>query len=64
MTVTNGIKTNGKIKSKNQLRRMKAKAKKAEEKTVKVRTTRLAHGRAFLILRIRRRVSMGTWTKT
>ena len=64
MTVTNGIKTNGKIKSKNQLRRMKAKAKKAEEKTVKVRTTRLAPGRILLILFIRRRVSMGTWTKT
>ncbi len=33
---TNGIKANGKIKSKNQLRRLKAKQKKAEEKTVKV----------------------------
>ena len=31
MTVTNGIKTNGKIKSKNQLRRLKAKQKKAEQ---------------------------------
>ncbi|KAM5538103.1 hypothetical protein V8D89_008300 [Ganoderma adspersum] len=31
----NGIKTNGKLKSKNQLRRMKAKAKKAEEKVTK-----------------------------
>ncbi|EIW60418.1 DUF382-domain-containing protein [Trametes versicolor FP-101664 SS1] len=32
---TNGIHTNGKIKSKNQLRRLKAKQKKAEEKSVK-----------------------------
>ncbi|EJF66233.1 hypothetical protein DICSQDRAFT_49878 [Dichomitus squalens LYAD-421 SS1] len=32
VTATNGTKTDGKIKSKNQLRRMKAKAKKAEEK--------------------------------
>ena len=32
MTVTNGIKTNGKVKSKNQLRRLKAKQKKAEDK--------------------------------
>ena len=31
-TVANGIKVNGKIKSKNQLRRFKAKQKKAEEK--------------------------------
>ena len=31
-TVANGIKVNGKIKSKNQLRRLKAKQKKAEEK--------------------------------
>nr|VWO98897.1 Arf family GTPase [Ganoderma boninense] len=31
----NGIKANGKVKSKNQLRRMKAKAKKAEEKVTK-----------------------------
>ncbi|TFK91760.1 DUF382-domain-containing protein [Polyporus arcularius HHB13444] len=36
---TNGIKANGKIKSKNQLRRLKAKQKKAEEKTVKVNGT-------------------------
>ncbi|KAI0371640.1 DUF382-domain-containing protein [Pilatotrama ljubarskyi] len=34
-TMTNGLKTNGKIKSKNQLRRLKAKQKKAEEKSVK-----------------------------
>ncbi|KAI9065478.1 DUF382-domain-containing protein [Trametes sanguinea] len=33
--MTNGIKANGKIKSKNQLRRLKAKQKKAEEKVVK-----------------------------
>ena len=32
----NGIKANSKIKSKNQLRRLKAKQKKAEEKAVKV----------------------------
>ncbi|KAH9928568.1 uncharacterized protein BXZ73DRAFT_48338 [Epithele typhae] len=32
----NGVKANGKVKSKNQLRRMKAKAKKAEEIPVKV----------------------------
>ena len=32
----NGIKANSKIKSKNQLRRLKAKQKKAEEKSVKV----------------------------
>ncbi|KZT09690.1 DUF382-domain-containing protein [Laetiporus sulphureus 93-53] len=32
-TIANGIKTNGKIKSKNQLRRLKAKQKKAEEKS-------------------------------
>lgn len=32
----NGIKANGKIKSKNQLRRLKAKQKKAEAETVKV----------------------------
>ncbi|TBU35536.1 hypothetical protein BD309DRAFT_907992 [Dichomitus squalens] len=38
VTATNGIKTDGKIKSKNQLRRMKAKAKKAEEKAVKTET--------------------------
>ena len=31
-TATNGIKANGKIKSKNQLRRLKAKQKKAGEK--------------------------------
>ncbi|KAH9852770.1 DUF382-domain-containing protein [Lenzites betulinus] len=34
-TATNGIHTNGKIKSKNQLRRLKAKQKKAEVKEVK-----------------------------
>ena len=39
----NGIKTNGKVKSKNQLRRMKAKAKKAEEKVTKVRAPPCVH---------------------
>ncbi|KAI0780481.1 DUF382-domain-containing protein [Trametes elegans] len=34
-TATNGIKANGKVKSKNQLRRLKAKQKKAEEKSTK-----------------------------
>ncbi|KAI0807861.1 DUF382-domain-containing protein [Fomes fomentarius] len=34
-TTVNGIKANGKIKSKNQLRRLKAKQKKAEAETVK-----------------------------
>ncbi|KAI0929094.1 hypothetical protein AcW1_006134 [Taiwanofungus camphoratus] len=37
-TMTNGIKTNGKLKSKNQLRRLKAKQKKAEEKVVNSET--------------------------
>ena len=32
----NGVKANGKVKSKNQLRRLKAKQKKAEAKTTQV----------------------------
>ncbi|KAI0723800.1 hypothetical protein C8T65DRAFT_627471 [Cerioporus squamosus] len=41
---TNGIKANGKIKSKNQLRRLKAKQKKAEEKTVKEESNEKVNG--------------------
>ena len=40
-SVPNGAKANGKIKSKNQLRRLKAKQKKAEEKVTQVRPMRL-----------------------
>ena len=38
---TNGVKANGKIKSKNQLRRLKAKQKKAEKADTPVRKTEL-----------------------
>ena len=43
----NGIKANGKVKSKNQLRRMKAKAKKAEEKFSKVCAPRCSRSHAL-----------------
>ena len=63
----NGIKANGKIKSKNQLRRMKAKAKKAEEKVTKVCPTRSLRYYALEMLiyaRFRRKRKTVLQTKT